>query len=329
MEEGTKEISGISKKRSATILRRFLVGAVFIAAGYFYCAIFVPVPEFPVGVTIEIPSGTTLSDAAQIFEERGVIRSAFVLRAYFKVFENGKPVMAGFYLFPKEESLRRIAGRLTGGEFLIERKKILITEGEDVIDVADTLYAEIPTFNKDVFVTLARKDEGYLFPDTYFFFTTVSPKEARDAMYANFEAKIQPIQGKISKSGRTLSEIVIMASIIEREAVTPEDRRIISGILWKRIKIGMPLQVDAAFDYVNGKTTHSLTLDDLNIDSPYNTYEYKGLPPGPICNPGLDTIIAAAEPKDSPYLYYLSDKDGKMHYAKNFEEHKRNKLRYL
>ena len=120
-----------------------------------------------------------------------------------------------------------------------------------------------------------------------------------------------------------------MASIIEREAITPEARRIVSGILWKRIKMGMPLQVDATFAYVNGKNTYELTAEDLHIDSKYNTYEYKGLPPGPICNPGLDSIIATIEPTATPYLYYLSEKNGTMHYAKTFEEHKMNKVKYM
>jgi len=120
-----------------------------------------------------------------------------------------------------------------------------------------------------------------------------------------------------------------MASIIEKESLNGDERQIVSGILWKRISLGMPLQVDATFLYINGKASAELTKDDLNIDSPYNTYRNKGLPPGPINNPGLDAIVAALYPKDSPYLYYLHDKKGKVHYAKTFNEHVANKRKYL
>jgi len=106
--------------------------------------------------------------------------------------------------------------------------------------------------------------------------------------------------------GHTLEEIIIMASLIEGEAHTQEDREIISGILWKRLKLGLPLQVDASFAYVNGKTTKELTTDDLKIDSPFNTYLYKGLPPTPISNPGLESIKAAIHPLATPYLYFLN-----------------------
>jgi UPF0755 protein len=120
-----------------------------------------------------------------------------------------------------------------------------------------------------------------------------------------------------------------MASLVEEETRTPADRRLVAGILWKRIKLGMPLQVDAVFPYINGKNTYEVTARDLKIDSPYNTYLYPGLPIAPIANPGLDSIKAAIEPAESPYLYYLSDRAGAMHYAKTFEEHKRNRELYL
>ena len=120
-----------------------------------------------------------------------------------------------------------------------------------------------------------------------------------------------------------------MASILEKEARKREDREIISGILWKRIEIGMALQVDAPFVYYNGKGTYNLTTKDLKTDSPYNTYTRKGLPVGPIGNPGIDSILAAIYPKSSPYLFYLSDRDGNIYYSANFEKHKKNKILYI
>ena len=120
-----------------------------------------------------------------------------------------------------------------------------------------------------------------------------------------------------------------MASIIEKEARTMETRQIIAGILWKRLELGMPLQVDVSFKYINGKTTKNLTLADLKIDSPYNSYLYKGLPPTPISNPGLDAIKAAISPTKTDYLYFLSDRKGLMHYAKTYQQHLQNKELYL
>ena len=120
-----------------------------------------------------------------------------------------------------------------------------------------------------------------------------------------------------------------MASIIEKEVITHEDMKTVSGVLWKRIAIGMPLQVDAVFPYIMGKNTFELTREDLQFDSPYNTYKYKGLPPGPINNPGLDSILAAATPAKTKYVYFLSDKDGNFHYAVSYAQHLANKKKYL
>ena len=145
----------------------------------------------------------------------------------------------------------------------------------------------------------------------------------------NFNVKIKSIDDAIRAFKKPLKDIVIMASILEAEARTTETRRIIAGILWKRLDIGMPLQVDAAFQYIDGKTTFQLATSDLETDSPYNTYTRKGLPPTPITNPGLDAILATITPIKTPYLYYLTDKDGKMHYAVTHEGHLANKEKYL
>lgn len=313
-------------------LVRFFVALIFVFSGLVSFYIFSPSPSFPAGTIFEIPDGATLSETAEMLEEKGIIRSAFALRVYVALVKNDHPIISGFYLLPEKESLSMIAERIVVGEYRIERVKILIPEGFDVPALSKALVSVMPTFDDEKFLSIAQKEEGYLFPDTYFFFTTVRPEEVVAKMRSNFDQKIKEtkdLADKIKASRHTLSDIIIMASIIEREAVTPSDRRIVSGILWKRITLGMPLQVDAAFNYVNGKSTYDLTLDDLKIDSRYNTYKYKGLPPGPIANPGLDTILAALLPTDTPYLYYLSGKDGTMHYAKTFEEHKKNKVKYL
>jgi UPF0755 protein len=129
---------------------------------------------------------------------------------------------------------------------------------------------------------------------------------------------------------KELSQIIIMASLLEKEATDKNDATMISDILWSRIKGGMPLQVDATLGYLlDGKTSAQLTKADLGMDSLYNTYKYKGLPPGPISNPGIDMIIAAANPVQNDFVYYLHDKEGNPYYAKTFKEHVANKFKYL
>ncbi|MFA6494519.1 MAG: endolytic transglycosylase MltG [Candidatus Paceibacterota bacterium] len=309
----------------------FFVGLLvaLVSVIYILSAVFIPPIKFPVGAYVDIPNGATLYETANILEDRGVISSAFFFREYIRFFENDSHVVAGKYYFDARLCLASVVSRLVAGDFHIPRLKILIPEGSDSAEIADAIKRQIPEFDSKKFLILAAREEGYLFPDTYFFFGTVAPEEVIAAMKENFQTRVKDVQLKILSSGKNMQDVLTMASIIERETVTPESRRIVSGILWKRIKIGMPLQVDATFDYINGKNTYDLTVDDLNIDSKYNTYEYKGLPPGPICNPGLDSIIAAIEPASTPYLYYLSEKDGTMHYAKDFEEHKSNKFKYM
>jgi UPF0755 protein len=168
-----------------------------------------------------------------------------------------------------------------------------------------------------------------LFPDTYYFPIDVSGKEVVDTMLKNFERKITPYLKEIEKSGKTLKEIIIMASLIEKEVKTKEEKELASGVLWKRLKVGMPLQVDATINYITGKNTTKILLEDLKIDSPYNTYKYKGLPPAPICNPGLESILAALYPKESDYWYYLSKPDGQTLFFKDYEEFIVAKKKYL
>jgi UPF0755 protein len=178
---------------------------------------------------------------------------------------------------------------------------------------------------------LALPKEGYLFPDTYKFGTSIKPQVVIDTMMANFVKKVgdQKVKDAIAAFGKPEKDIIIMASILEGEGRQMHTRQMIAGILWNRIKLGIPLQVDAAFRYVNGKTSSELTLDDLKIESAYNTYIHTGLPPGPISNPGIDSIMAAVTPIKSDYLYFLTDKNGNMHYAETLDEHVQNKQKYL
>jgi UPF0755 protein len=239
-----------------------------------------------------------------------------------------KKLIAGDYLLDKKEGPADLAFRITKGHFHLNTFKATIPEGWSVTQIGEYLKTNLISFDKSKFIKLAKEKEGYLFPDTYFISPTIKPEDMIKKMTDNFDLKIKSVTA-LSTSTKTLKEIIIMASILEEEARTTESRRMVSGILWKRISLGMPLQVDSTFLYINGKTTYELTLEDLKINSPYNTYQYKGLPPGPISNPGLDAINAALNPIKSKYIYFLSSKSGTMHYATTFEEHKKNKELYL
>jgi UPF0755 protein len=215
------------------------------------------------------------------------------------------------------------------GDHGMETLKVTLPEGLTTSEMAKVLSKVLPNFASEVFLADAKGSEGYLFPDTYFFFSTATSGEVLFALKEDFDKKTAPLKVEAVAQGKNWNDILVMASIVEEEAATPEDRRIVSGILWKRLASGMRLQVDATFAYTIGKGSLELTVDDLKSDSPYNTYMIKGLPPTPIANPGLDSIEAALHPTASLYVYYLSDKNGVMHYSKTFDEHKLAKAKYL
>jgi len=178
--------------------------------------------------------------------------------------------------------------------------------------------------------------EGYLFPDTYRIYASSSPAELVSRMLDNFDKKLtSEMRADIKKQGKTIHEIITMASIIEKEAPIfaqkdLKDAKIVSGIFWNRLEIGMALQSDATLSYILNDNKPAHSGSELNIDSPYNTYKYPGLIPGPICNPGIAAIEAAIYPTDTNYLYFLTTLDGKeIYYARTHDEHVRNKYLYL
>lgn len=195
--------------------------------------------------------------------------------------------------------------------------------------MAEQIESALPDISAQEFSSVARQYEGYLFPDTYLFELTSTGPAIVKTMRENFDKKIAPLAASIAGSSHSLSDIVTMASLVEKEARTPEDRRIIAGILWKRLELGMPLQVDAVFGYIQNRDTYSPSFADLKIESPYNTYLHPGLPPGPIANPGFDSLEAVLHQTSSDYLYYLTGKDGNMYYAVTYATHLANQRKYL
>ncbi|MFA4975543.1 MAG: endolytic transglycosylase MltG [Candidatus Paceibacterota bacterium] len=262
--------------------------------------------NFPINIILNIKEGSSLRSVSKYLEENHVIRSRVFFETFVIIFE-GEKVVSGDYLFDNKISVFEVARRISRGDRHLAPIKVTIPEGFNVSEISKVFASKLPNFDADNFILGATEKEGYLFPDTYFFLTTSTEISVIKSMNDNFEKKILPIQSEIISSGKNEKDIIIMASLIEEESKGDIDRKIISGILWRRISIGMPLQVDA----------------DMS------TYKTKGLPKNPISNPGMKAIEASIYPKKSLYLYYLHDKDGNIHYARTFEEHKLNKQRYL
>ena len=319
------ETPSLSKRKIALLV----LIAVVLVISTFYLRFLSPPDDFPLDFVIRIEEGETLTDVAEKFNEDRLVRSSQWLSNLVILLQGESGVIAGDYFFKKPENTFEIARRITKGDSGLEPIKVTLPEGLMRSETAEILRDNLPRFNKERFIVLTEDREGYLFPETYFFLPTADEDVVAARLGASFREHIDLVSRDIERFGRPLDEIIVMASIIEEESMESKDRRIVSGILWKRIEIGMPLQVDASFLAINGKTSAELTVDDLAIDSPYNTYRYKGLPPRPISSPGLESILAAVNPRETEYLYFLSDSDGKMYYAEDLDGHNKNKDLYI
>lgn len=313
-------------KRALIIL---CIGGVLLFALRTLEKLIAPPKIFPTPYQITIDKGQTLFSISKELYEDGAIQSRRAFEMIVLTFGNESKINEGQYYFEKPVSVIEIGLRIIGKEFGVEKKRVTFPEGFSNKEMASRLTSTFEGFDTNTFMKLAKEKEGYLFPDTYGFFPDVKPELVIQALSSNFEKKIAPLRNDIKKSSRSEEEVVIMASIIEKEANGENDRALIAGILWNRIDAGIPLQVDAPFLYLLGKESRELTKKDLAIISPYNTYKNKGLPPSPINNPGLAAIKAAIYPQKSSYFYYLHDKEGNIHYASTFAEHTKNIRKFL
>lgn len=284
--------------------RIYVFGGLFLFNFIYAFAVSVP-RDFPTGTIITLKKGAGLAKLASELEREHIIRSALWFRVAVITMGGEYGVQAGDYYLKKPQNAIRLAWRMSHGGHDLTQVKITVPEGYTVDQIADLFDERFQLFNKEIFISLA--PEGYMFPDTYFVQINATAGSVIDLFQSNFERRTAGLVSGFLESKHSKKDIVTMASIIEAEVQTAEDRSLVSGVLWKRLSIGMALQVDAAPE----------------------TYEARGLPLKPINNPGLVSLDAALNPKDSPYLYFLSDKDGKTHYAKTLEEHTRNIQKYL
>lgn len=282
-------------------------------------------------VSFEIKAGDGFRIIAAHLADARLIRSrlAFEIYAYFT--GNARHLKPGIYALSPTISSPGILSSLVSG--VAREAEVTVPEGASIFDI-DELLANAGVFPAGEFVRLAkeRKLEGYLFPDTYRFYLKSSDDEIFAKFADNFIKRMTPVLPADPGKSR---DAIIIASILEKEVPSDADRRIVAGILEKRLKNGIPLQVDASVCYgkrltTGGKPCYPLNRLDTQTESPYNTYLHKGLPPGPIGNPGVSAVSAALSPLASPYLYYISDPVTKQTiFAKTLEEQEANQTKYL
>ena len=295
----------------------------------------------------EVLSGENAYALAVRLEQQGIVFSRFTFFWHLVYEEKNHKIIAGQYMLSGSLTVPEIALIITTGKTLSRDVKITFPEGWTFSKMADRLTANALPGKE--FLSLAQKPlsewktrfdflaglpasaslEGYLFPDTYLFAPEATAEEIVVSMLQNFGKKWKSIDGA-TKNGtsdqKRIHEVITLASIIEEEGKTKEERDMISDIFWKRLAIGQPLQSDATVNYIHGTTRLQPTFKDIEIDSPYNTYKNKGLPPGPISNPSLDSLHAALFPKSNPYYYFLVDMNtGETFYGITFEDHIRNR----
>ncbi len=317
---------------------------VVIAFVFIFLAIAFPSKHNPTFVYIS--TGDNVDTVSKQAFAKGLVTSPSILRSLMLWTGDEKKVKMGYYEFDKRQNIFRVAWRLMHGSFGYTPVKVTLPEGSDYRKTASIFVAKFPHNNEDTLQKVFKEHEGYIFPETYFFPPKAWPglivERARSefdnvwkgvvkSVSKNPAEQIEITEGGIEVMGtvRSNEDIVKMASILEGEANTAVDRRLVAGILWKRIDKGMPLQVDATLRYVTGRGSAKLTKSDLASKDLFNSYTNKGLPPTPISNPGKDALTAAISPYESPYFYFLTGDNGKMYYAKTHDEHVRLKNKYI
>lgn len=288
-----------------------------------------------------VSEGMGFRDVADALAQDGFVRSGFATKLYFFVSGSAFHIQPGAYFFGAGAGIPQISEILGGGKK--QTVKVTIPEGSSVYDI-DEILSENFVVNKGEFIgwvktqnfstttdTYGESTEGHFFPDTYDFFLESNPKDVALRMLANFDLKAKPL---LDRDPEQAERNLILASLLEKEVPDFKDRQIATGIFLKRLKIGMPLQVDATICYIKkmaGKDScYPLSPTDFKEVSPYNTYLNRGLPLGPIGNPGASAIEAAMAPIATSYLYYLSDPaTGKTIFSETLDKHASNRVQYL
>lgn len=292
-------------------------------------------------VTLTIPQGSSVSSISSILENKEVISKDIFFELYVMFTNQDKDLKAGIFTFKPNSSMETIVSTINSAPVLEESiVKVTIPEGFTIEQIGERL-EENNVCSKSDFIELAKSEpkldywflkdapnyEGFLFPDTYDFYYYSTAKQVLSKLVSEFDDKLVEIG--ITEETTNIYDVVKKASLIEKEAYHREDMTKISSVIENRIKEDMLLQIDASILYSIGHKD-KIYESDLQIDDPYNLYKYKGLPPTPICNPGLDAIEATINPAKTNYLFYVADSETKYHhFSKTYEEHQKNISKYM
>ena len=343
-------IDGIRRYKYLILTGIFLV--IVLLFFYFVTQISTPASDETVEKEIIIEQGDGLSEIADVLKERKLIKNITAFKVYAYIEGVASKMQAGSYQLSTAMSIKDIVKVISQGTLLSNERTVKLLEGWSNREIGDYLdeneivskedfLAAVAVINTkeilpdEVYNFLADKDEsvdleGYLFPDTYRIYKDSQAKDIIKKMLDNFDEKLtEELRAEIQKQEKTIFEIVTMASILEKELSTYEDRQMGADLFYRRLEIGMAMQSDATVNYATGKSERQPTYSDLETDSPYNTYLYPGLPPGPICNPSITSIKAAIYPTANEYYYYLNKEDGETVWSVTGDEHAANKAKYL
>jgi UPF0755 protein len=330
----------MSKKRITLVL----IGLFFLLSMVFFLwfgQYFVqPADKTGTEQVVMVEDGMTLRQVAVILEEHRIIKNKTFFLAWARLKGYGRNIKSGEYSLSPAMAPVKIFDVLTRG--IIITHSVTFPEGFTAEQIGETLEQNINiNVDKSAFLSLVHDPailkkygvsgtslEGYLYPDTYQFSRRQSPESIIDVMVSRFNQVVLPFKGKIEMSGMTLEEVITLASIVEKETGSADERPLIASVFLNRIKKNMRLDSDPTVIYGIENFNGNLTRDDLRRYSPYNTYAVKGLPPGPICNPGIESIRAVLYPGDTDYLYFVSKNDGSHYFSRTLEEHNRHVLAY-
>ena len=290
-------------------------------------------------IVIEIPQGATTNTISDILHKNKLIKNKTIFKISVKLSNQAQHFKAGKYLFNQSYSNKDIINDISAGKIYNDGIKITIPEGSTSREIVSILvgkklgneesYENLISNPKefyDKFKFLKEEDitslEGFLYPSTYYFDENASEKEVLSAMLIQFnKVYTDKLRDRQKELKMTTEQVINLASIVEKEAVLDEDRPIIASVFYNRLKIGMPLQSDATIQYIFKERKKIVTYKDLEIDSPYNSYKNKGLPPTPIASPGIKSIEATLYPEKTEYLYFVAKMDGGNNYSTNYEDH--------
>ena len=287
---------------------------------------------------IEIPKGSTVRSVSKILKEEDLIKDSFVFELYCKINEKADKIKAGRYNISSSMKVSEIVDVLVSGKALIDTVKLTIPEGYNLAQIADRINSLGVVSQESIQAALKadvyeyefieqipereKKLEGYLFPDTYEIYKNTTAEAIIRKLLERFDDVFtEEFRNRAEELNMSIDQVVTLASIIEREARLDKERKTISGVFHNRLKKKMLLQSCATVQYLLKEPKEELLYEDLEIDSPYNTYKYAGLPPGPIASPGLASIEAALYPEDTDLLYFFALDDGSHVFTKTYNEH--------